>query len=91
MMDGGRPKGLKVVPPEVVMPEGAEGAGHEAAEIALFPGGRYFTVTGRHLDGTPDDLADITEAFAELAREVAGIGATEPPSGAGSGRPRQPA
>ena len=57
------------------MPEGAEDKGHDKPEIAIFPANRFFTLTGRHLDGTPDELANVTEALAELAHEVASMSA----------------
>src|SRR4051794_40756973 len=68
----GEPKGLEATPPGAGIPEGAEGGDHEKPEIGVYPWRRFFTLTGRHLDGTPDELADVTDAFAELAHEVAG-------------------
>jgi predicted P-loop ATPase len=68
--DGSKWKGLEATPPDAAMPEGAEGCGHDKAEIGLYPCTRYFTLTGQHLPGTPNTIADITEAFAELATAV---------------------
>src|SRR5215216_2538112 len=81
--DEGKFKGKEATPPGVGMPEGAEGCGHDKAEIGVYPCARYFTLTGQHLPGTPAELADITEAFAELAAVVLGMargeGTTEAP------------
>lgn len=41
-------------------------------EIEMYTDRRYFTVTERHLPGTPAILADATEAFHELYNELAG-------------------
>jgi hypothetical protein len=70
----GKFKGKEATPPGVGMPEGAEGCGHDKAEIGIYPCGRYFAFTGQHLPGTPAELADITEAFAEIAAVVVAMG-----------------
>jgi predicted P-loop ATPase len=72
--DEGKFKGKEATPPDAGMPEGAKGCGHDKAEIGIYPCARYFTFTGQHLPGTPTELADITEAFAELAAAVVGMG-----------------
>jgi putative DNA primase/helicase len=38
--------------------------------IEMYDSGRYFTVTGRHLDGTPETLEDRSEEIAALHAEV---------------------
>jgi hypothetical protein len=53
------------------MGKGANGAGHPPA-IEFYTGGRFFTLTGRHLAGTPDEVTDATEAAERLAAFVAG-------------------
>lgn len=49
--------------------KGADGDKMPAVE--LYTSGRYFALTGQHLDGTPDEIADATEAFERLAKWVA--------------------
>jgi P4 family phage/plasmid primase-like protien len=44
---------------------------HHNEQIEVFPAGRYFCLTGQHLDGTPDTLEDVTEPFARLAHLLA--------------------
>src|SRR4051794_17109667 len=48
----------------------ANGAG-KAPAIEVYVTGRYFALTGQHLDGTPDELVDATEAFERLAARIA--------------------
>jgi hypothetical protein len=72
LWDGSSAKGLEATPPGASVPEGAAGSGHTVPEIGIYPGRRYFTVTGQHLHGTPDEITDVTEALAEIAHEVAG-------------------
>ena len=67
-------KGLEGTPPDAAVPLGAESAGHKTPELGLYAERRYFTVTGRKLDGVPDQLGDITDAFADLVRMVASWG-----------------
>lgn len=49
---------------------GHETTTHAKAEIGLYPARRFFALTGRRLDCAPDELCDITEAFAQLALEL---------------------
>src|SRR3954452_5151771 len=49
----------------------ANGHGKDLA-IEVYVTGRYFALTGQHLDGTPDELVDATEAFERLAARIAG-------------------
>src|SRR4051812_7527241 len=48
----------------------ANGTG-KAQQIELFTDKRYFAVIGEHLDYTPDEIVDATEAFTRLAAKVA--------------------
>ena len=73
LMQNGKPKGLEATPPDAAVPAGAENASHKVPEVGLYPCERYFALTGQQLDGTPDELTDITEAFAEIAHEVASM------------------
>jgi hypothetical protein len=41
--------------------------GSKAQQIEVFLDKRFLALTGAHLDGTPDELVDITEAFERLA------------------------
>lgn len=50
---------------------------HHHEQIEIFPEKRYFCLTGKHLDGTPDTLEDVTEAFARLAHRLAAAKADE--------------
>lgn len=43
---------------------------HEKPEIGLYPSKRFFALTGQRLECTPDELCDVTEAFAQLALEL---------------------
>ncbi len=43
---------------------------HEKPEIGLYPSKRFFALTGQRLECAPDELCDITEAFAQLALEL---------------------
>lgn len=61
---------VKEVTVAAPVPEGAEGADHGAPEIGLYPDRRYFTITGRHVPGTADVLADVTGFVRELARDL---------------------
>lgn len=69
-------EGRKEITVDERVPTGAEGAGHTAPEIGLYPGfdprrvaageeskGRYFALTGLHLPGTPQELGDVTAEF----------------------------
>jgi putative DNA primase/helicase len=44
---------------EVIQP--ANGA--KAQQLEVYTTARFFALTGAHLDGTPDELCDVTEAF----------------------------
>ena len=89
-------KGTEGTPPGATIPEGAESSGHKQPELGLYAERRYFTVTGGKLPDAPAELADITDAFAELVAMVNGW-AEAPPApkhgrrrrrdGAGSQRP----
>jgi putative DNA primase/helicase len=51
--------------------------GANGVSIEVYPAsGRYITVTGDHLDGAPDALADITDMINEV---IAQLNATPPP------------
>jgi hypothetical protein len=43
----------------------------KAAQIEVFTTARYFCLTGQHLEGTPDEITDATEAFERLAARIA--------------------
>ena len=43
-----------------------KGRKNEAENVEVYAEGRYFTVTGNHLAGTPDAIEDRTTALAEL-------------------------
>jgi hypothetical protein len=43
---------------------------HKNPEIGLYPSKRFFALTGQRLECAPDELCDITEAFAQLALEL---------------------
>jgi hypothetical protein len=49
---------------------GHETTTHKKSEIGLYPARRFFALTGRRLECAPDELCDITEAFAQLALEL---------------------
>lgn len=57
-------------------------------QVELYTSGRYFCITGEHLDGTPDELTDATEAFERLARRMTEGG--EPMQGDGNGHGPSP-
>jgi putative DNA primase/helicase len=38
--------------------------------VEMYDGGRYFTVTGRHVDGTPGTIAEGTDALARLHERI---------------------
>ncbi|MGE5612422.1 MAG: hypothetical protein ACM359_24455, partial [Bacillota bacterium] len=62
------------------LPEGRKrtGKGHDhAIEMYDKTSPRYLTVTGRHLEGTPDDLVERTEELAKLHAEVFPPGAQD--------------
>jgi hypothetical protein len=48
----------------------ANGTG-KAQQVEVFVTQRYFAITGEHLDGTPDEITDATEAFERLAARMA--------------------
>jgi predicted P-loop ATPase len=50
--------------------EGANGGDHAPA-VELYLTGRYFALTGQHLEGTPDELTDATPAIERLAAWIA--------------------
>ena len=70
---------------KLVIREAADEHHHE--QIEVFPAGRYFCLTGQHLDGTPDTLEDATEAFARLAHRLAAAKAGEKGAGPKSDGP----
>lgn len=39
--------------------------------VEAYTNARYFALTGQHLEGTPDEICDATEAFERLARWLA--------------------
>lgn len=45
--------------------------GEKVPAVELYVTGRYFALTGEHLDCTPDEITDATEAFERLAKWVA--------------------
>src|SRR3954449_4903173 len=55
----------------------ANGHGKDLA-IEVYATGRYFALTGQHLDGTPDELVDATEAFERLAARIGREGGSKP-------------
>jgi hypothetical protein len=63
---------------------------HHNEQIEVFPSGRYFCLTGQHLDGTPDTLEDTTEAMARLAHRLAAAKPTAPGSAILSTHPAVP-
>jgi predicted P-loop ATPase len=48
-----------------------EAGGDHPPAVELYVTGRYFTITCRHLEGTPDEITDATEAVERLARWIA--------------------
>ncbi|MDX6748795.1 VapE family protein [Geminicoccaceae bacterium 1502E] len=46
------------------------GHGDKAPHVEVYARGRYFAVTGEHLDGTPDEITDATEALERLVSRV---------------------
>ena len=54
---------------KIVISKATDGGKDEAIEA--YTEGRYFTLTGQHLDGTPDEITDATEAFERLAARLA--------------------
>src|SRR3954468_8890542 len=54
----------------------ANGTG-KAQQIEVYTTERFFCVTGQHLDGTPDEICDTTEAFTRLAAKVAREGGSK--------------
>ena len=86
-------KGTEGTPPGAVIPEGAEAAGHKHPELGLYAERRFFTLTGRKLPDAPAELADITDAFAELVTMVNGWAeapTAEPESVSAPARPSIP-
>jgi predicted P-loop ATPase len=54
--------------------DAANGGDHPPA-VELYLTGRYFAITGEHVEGTPNELADATPAAGRLARWIAeGVG-----------------
>jgi hypothetical protein len=47
----------------VIQPEN----GAKPQQLEAYTTARFFALTGAHLDGTPDELGDVTEAFERLA------------------------
>jgi len=51
------------------VPDGGNRAGVGDGEIEIYDSGRYFTVTGEHLDGTPEDVEQRNDALSEIHAE----------------------
>jgi hypothetical protein len=62
----------------------ANGTG-KAQQVEVFITQRYFAITGEHLDGTPDEITDATEAFERLAAQLAREAKRKGGSGATAG------
>ncbi len=73
--------GRKEITIDEPVPEGAADSGHTTPEIGLYPGydprrgpegnaGRYFALTGSHIEGTPPELRDVTAAFDATQAEM---------------------
>jgi primase-polymerase (primpol)-like protein len=45
--------------------------GKKVPAVELYTTGRYFALTGQHLEGTPDEIVDATEAVERLVRWIA--------------------
>jgi hypothetical protein len=58
--------------------------GEHPPQIETWVTGRYFAITGLHLDGTPDEIVDATEAWERLAHRLRA--AAGPEAGEGSAR-----
>ncbi len=52
----------------VIKPANGHG---KAQQIEVFATKRYFALTGEHLNGTPDEICDATEAFERLVARIA--------------------
>jgi primase-polymerase (primpol)-like protein len=62
------------------------GKGTRKANIEMYSVGRYFTVTGMHLPGTPTTIEDRQEALLRLHERVFGAEGSKP---RGPGKPRR--
>lgn len=78
LVRGKLPGERREVTVDAPVPPGAEGSGHSAPEIGLYPNGRYFAVTGLHVEGTPLEIRDCTDAAFALAKEMDGTGERKP-------------
>lgn len=56
----------------------------------MYSSGRYFTVTGDHLEGTPDTINDATMAVKSLLLLIGAKDAPTPPSAPGARAPAAP-
>jgi primase-polymerase (primpol)-like protein len=54
------------------------GVNRRTAGVEIYSRDRYFTVTGQHVPGTPDDLQERTEELAALCKELFGTAALTP-------------
>ena len=60
------------------------GGGVKKGNVEIYDQGRYLTITGHHLDGTPDDLMDCGAAIGELYLRISDGGTkTIPPNDLG--------
>jgi hypothetical protein len=60
---------VPTLPGNVLTIEKTDGRAHNK-QIEIYTTGRYFAVTGRHLEDTPDELVNATEAFERLASRM---------------------
>src|SRR3954468_14686466 len=63
----------------------ANGTG-KAQQIEVYTTARYFALTGEHLDFTPDELTDATEALERLVERLARKGGTKSSRTSGNAR-----
>ena len=61
---------------------------HDAANVELYAKGRFLTITGDHVAGTPDAINPAPEAIASLLRRVAAFRAAKDQNKVGAGGPR---
>lgn len=61
---GELPEGVRTIQDDLHKREG-----FDTAEIEVYDGKRFTAMTGRHIETTPKDVADISELVAELADE----------------------
>lgn len=63
---------------------------YEGGHVEVYSSGRYFTVTGDHLEGTPDTINDATVAVKSLILLIDAKDTPAPPSAPGAGAPSAP-